>query len=129
MRPAVIPKLSELPVQEDPDRSKAVLASAHAEPGPEQRPVSKKAHKVETVAATAAALIGLLFSKTQNVTLGGASVIDENSLGEKRKQKRKPGQAKQNGKAEDGEGGEDDAKVRPPEPVDSDTLIPWVRLK
>ncbi len=49
MRPAVIPKLSELP--SDPERRNAVLDSAHAEPGPENRPVSKKARKVETAAA------------------------------------------------------------------------------
>src|SRR6476620_4715386 len=78
MRPAVIPKLSELPVE--PERRNGILDSAHAEPGPENRPASKKARKAETYAATAAALLGHMFSKTENVTLGGAAAIDENLL-------------------------------------------------
>ena len=78
MRPAVIPKLSELPAE--PERRNAVLDSAHALPGPEQQPVSKKARKVETAAATAAAWLGVLLSDHANVTLGVSTTFDENQL-------------------------------------------------
>jgi hypothetical protein len=121
MRPAVIPKLSELPA--DPEKRNAVLDSAHAQPGPENRPVSKKARKAETAAATAAAVIGVLLSKSANVTLGVAAPVDENLLFEdvpKRKDKRA---------AKDGEGDRDGDKDAPAEPpVESGTLVPWVRL-
>ena len=93
-----------------------------AEPGPENRPTSKKARKAETAAASAAAVIGVLFSNHANVTLGGAAAIDENALFEDTK-KHKPAQ---------GEAGDDDKdkdKEPAPEPVDSGTLVPWIQLK
>ncbi len=108
IRPAVIPKLSELPIVEDPGRSKAVLDSAHAEPGPEQQPKSKGARKVETAAATAAAWIGILLSDHENVTLGGSATFDENVIIEKPPEKK--------------------AKPAPPPPSD-EPLVPWVQLK
>ena len=49
-------------------------------PGPEQQPVSKKARKVETAAATAAAWLGVLLSDHANVTLGASTTFDENQL-------------------------------------------------
>ncbi|HEX5063311.1 MAG TPA: hypothetical protein VFV99_28235, partial [Kofleriaceae bacterium] len=106
MRPAVIPKLSELPTERE--RRNAILDSSHAEPGPENRPTSKKARKAEAAAATAAAVIGVLFSNHANVTLGGAATIDENELFEDTK-KHKPAQ---------GEAGGDEEKETdpPPEP-------------
>jgi hypothetical protein len=116
MRPAVIPKLSELPTERE--QRNGILDQSHAEPGPEQKPASKRARKVETAAATAAAVIGVLFSKTSNVTLGAASIIDENALFE-RKRKRKT----------DAKTGDDDKDEAPAEPaVDTGTLVPWVRL-
>ena len=117
MMPAVTPKLSELPVVEDPARAKGVLDSAHAQPGPEQQPVSKKARKVETAAATAAAVIGTLFSKSANVTLGASSSIDENALFEdtpKRKSKQKA---------------DDKTETAPPIEPSDEALVPWVKLK
>jgi hypothetical protein len=117
MRPAVIPKLSELPTERE--QRNGILDQSHAEPSAEQQPVSKKARKVETAAATAAAVIGVLFSKSSNVTLGAASAIDENALFERRQQ-RKRTQAKD---------GDDDNEATPAEPdVDTGTLVPWVRL-
>src|SRR5215510_1807776 len=78
-RPAVLPKLSELPL--DPGKRDAVLDSANAEPGPEQRkPLPPKMRKAETAAATAAAIIGSAFSKTKTVTLGVLNPVDENRL-------------------------------------------------
>jgi len=116
MRPAVIPKLSELPTERE--QRNGILDQSHAEPGPEQKPVSKKMRKAETAAATADAVIGVLFSKSANVTLGASSAIDENALFEP-KQKRKQ-------KGEQGEGEQDAAPAEPA--VDTGTLVPWIRL-
>lgn len=115
MRTAVIPKLSELPTE--PERRNAVLDSAHAQPGPEQKPKSKKAQKAEGYAATAAAVLGLMLSDHENVTLGGGSSIDENLLFEDAQPKRK-----QDAKKED-------EKAEPPIEHDGQPLVPWVRLK
>lgn len=123
MRPAVINKLSELPAE--PERRDAVLDSAQVQPGPERKPASPKARKVETAAATAAAWIGLLFSKTQNVTMGAAAPVDENLLVEpKRKAKREAKPADDND-AEDTEREPAPAEL-PEEPA---SLVPWVRFE
>ncbi|HEY5927976.1 MAG TPA: hypothetical protein VIV11_40095 [Kofleriaceae bacterium] len=113
----MIPKLSELPVVEDPARAKGVLDSAHAQPGPEQQPVSKKARKAETAAATAAAVLGVLLSDHANVTLGGAAAIDENLLFEDRPERK-----------QDGDGEQKKTEPPPLEPGD-EALLPWIRLK
>jgi hypothetical protein len=79
VRPGVMPMLSELPG--DPAKRDAVLDSSNNVAGPEQRKgMTGKERKAETAAATAAAIIGSMFSKTQSVTLGGASQFDENQL-------------------------------------------------
>jgi hypothetical protein len=111
-RPAVIPKLSELPG--DPEKRAAVLDQSHAQPGPEQRPVSKKARKVETYAATAAAVVGWLFSTTENVALGGAGIFEE-----------VPSRPRPERKADD------DDEASPTQPVETGdaVLVPWIRLK
>jgi hypothetical protein len=110
MRPAVIPKLSELP--SEPERRNLVLDSAHAEPGPEQQPKSKKARKVESAAATAAAVIGVLMSNHENVTLGGGGTFDENDIVHPEPEQPKKAAA-------------------PAEPVEKsdEPLVPWVQLK
>ncbi|HUS33170.1 MAG TPA: hypothetical protein VMZ53_31930 [Kofleriaceae bacterium] len=141
MRPAVIPKLSELP--SEPERRNGILDSAHAEPGPEHKPTSKKAQKAETYAATAAAVLGLLLSDHKNVTIGGAAPIDENLVFEDAP-KRKDG-AKKKQQAGDGEGegdkdagdkdagdkdaGDADSKPSEAPPTRDEPLVPWVRLK
>ena len=113
MRPAVIPKLSELPAQAE--RRDRVLDSANAEADPEnQRPKTKRQKKAETAAATAAAWIGTLFSKTENVTMGVALEIDETSLVDEPPPERQ--------KTDD-----PDAK---PAPLEHDEpLLPWIRLR
>ena len=116
MRPAVIPKLSELP--SDPERRNGVLDGAHVQPGPEQKPTSKKAQKAEGYAASAAAIIGVMLSNHENVTLGGASAVDENLLFEDAKPKKKPDEKRE---ASDGK--------PPPELTSDEPLVPWVRLK
>lgn len=131
-RPSVLPQLSELPA--DPAKRDAVLDSAGSQPGPEHRkPLPPRLHQVETAAATAAAVIGSLFSKTKNVTLGTASPVDENRLFAPPPPVRRPsaagdaaGDASDN--AADGAG---DKKAPTPsdpgeQPVD---LVPWIRLK
>jgi len=70
-RPGVMPMLSELPG--DADRRNAILDSSNQVAGPEHRKgMTRKERKAETIGATAAAILGSVFSKTQNVTLGGA---------------------------------------------------------
>jgi len=120
-RPAVIPMLSELP--RDPQKRDAILDSAVAQPGPEQRkPLPPKLHKIETAAATAAAIIGGLFSKTKSVMLGGASLVDENRLFSRPPGRRPSG-------AGEGEGEGDEKPASPPSPsVPAGDLVPWVRL-
>jgi len=78
-RPGVMPMLSELP--RDPAKRDAVLDSAGNTAGPEQRQgLTGKERRAETAAATAAAILGGLFSKTQSVTIGGATQFDESPL-------------------------------------------------
>ena len=78
-RPGVMPMLSELP--RDPAKRDDVLDSANTTAGPEQRKgMTTRERKAETAAATAAAILGSLFSKTQSVTIGSASQFDESEL-------------------------------------------------
>ena len=126
MRPAVIPKLSELPAE--PQKRDAVLDQSHAQPGPEQQPKTPKERKVETYAATAAAVIGWFLSDSENVTLGGGVPIDETGLvpveTESQKQARKEAA---DAKAKETE--KDKAKPAPAA-IDRDVpLVPWVPLK
>jgi hypothetical protein len=111
VRPGLMPKLSELPAE--PDKRDAVLDASMKEPTPEQKkPLPKKWQTVETVAATAAAVVGLIFSKTKTVTLGGKVGFDETMS--------KPIKHEQR----------DEAK-KPDEPVQAEPptdLVPWVRL-
>lgn len=114
-RPAVINRMTELPA--DPGKRDAVLDSSTAQPGPEQRQrLSPKAATVETAAATAAAVLGTLFSKTRNVTIGGGGGFDENALIDKPQPKR----SEESGDAE---------PVPPAEPIDGTKLVPWIRLE
>lgn len=134
-RPSVLPMLSELP--DDPQKRNAVLDSAASHAGPEHRKsMPPKMRKAETAAATAAAVIGSLFSKSGNVTLGALSPIDENGLfGEtptpsKRKGTGGEGDEGEGNEGEGGEGGGDKKKASPPASADRPTdLVPWVRLK
>jgi hypothetical protein len=78
-RPAVMPMLSELPAEKG--NRDAVLESASKAAGPEHRKGStKKERQAETAAATAAAILGSMFSKTTSVTIGTSSQFDENQI-------------------------------------------------
>jgi hypothetical protein len=119
-RPAVMPMMSELPA--DPEKRDAVLDSASAQPGPEQRkPLPPKLHRVETTAATAAAILGELFSTTQNMTFGAASPFDEGLLVA-------PPPPPPSTRPTDGTN--DESLGAHPDPsVPATDLVPWVRLK
>lgn len=78
---AVMPSLTELPG--DPGKRDAVLDQSNARPGPEhsrQNLASPKARKAETYAATAAAILGDIFSSTHNVVFGFGGPFDENAI-------------------------------------------------
>lgn len=121
-RPGVMPMLSELPA--DPARRDAILDSSNTVAGPEQRKgTTVKERKAETAAATAAAIIGSMFSQTQNVTLGSAAVFDG------------PAPAGRPGppppQSSDSPTGHPDDPANPPAPVDTSNtdLVPWIRLR
>lgn len=117
-RPAVLPMLSELP--SDPARRDAILDSSATVAGPEQRKgMTVKERKAETAAATAAAIIGSLFSKTENVTLGAATVFDESALAPLPAPHRPAGSD------------HPDDPANPPGQGDASNkeLIPWIKLK
>lgn len=122
-RPAVMPMLSELPG--DPGKRDAVLDSAAATAGPEQRKgMTRKERKAETAAATAAAIIGSMFSHTQSVTLGTASVFDEDQLIAPQavpQPQPTPGAA-------DGSAKPDAPPTGDAGPSNAD-LVPWIKLK
>lgn len=117
-RPGVMPMLSELPA--DPARRNAVLDSSSTVAGPEQRKgLTVKERKAETAAATAAAILGGLFSKTQNVTIGAATVFDEGALAPLPVPPPPPGST---------DPPADAGKPPPAEPSNKD-LIPWIKLR
>lgn len=118
-RPGVMPMLSELPA--DPARRDAILDSSSTVAGPEQRKgMTVKERKAETAAATAAALLGGLFSKTQNVTLGAATVFDEGAVAPRPVPPRPPGSTQDP---------DDPAKPPAPEDPSNKDLIPWIKLR
>jgi hypothetical protein len=108
-RPAVIPKLSELP--SDPEKRDAVLDRSH-----------EKERKAETIAAFAAALVGEAFSSSHSVTLGTSSTVDENQLFEKTRPARAPAAGSGSG-SNAGSGATNE-----PAP-DASQLTPWIKLK
>ncbi len=114
-RPGVMPMLSELPA--DPVKRDAILDSSNTVAGPEQRKgMTVKERKAETAASTAAAIIGGMFSKTQNVTIGTATVFDEGALA--------PLPAP-------GSTDKPDDPAKPPAPIDTSNtdLVPWIKLR
>ena len=129
VRPGVMPMLSELPG--DAAKRDAVLESANATAGPEQRRgMTSKERKAETAAATAAAIIGGMFSKTQNVTIGGASQFDENQLIAPEAVPRIPPRPADDANAGDAaKPGAEPAKPPPQSDASNTDLIPWIKLK
>src|SRR5262249_37044528 len=115
--PAAMLDMRELP--DEPDRRNERLDSTQVRPGTDSdKPLPPRARQVETAAATAAAFLGMLFSKSQAVLLGGGGPVAENALVESRSA---PRRAPVEGETR---GGRDDAE---PE-VDPSQLVPWVKL-
>ncbi len=111
-RPGVMPNLSELPG--DPEKRNAILDQSAQTPGPELRKgQTKKEKKAETAAATAAAILGSMFSKTENVSIGQLTIFDENELlsPTPAQSPRKP-----------------DGDAPPPPKLETGVLVPWVKL-
>jgi hypothetical protein len=81
IQPMAAPTLSALP--DDPQERTNALDSAAARRGPEHmaKP-SKRLRQVETAAATAAGILGILFSESANVCIGAGAPIDENLIGD-----------------------------------------------
>jgi hypothetical protein len=123
-RPAVIPMLSELPG--DSTKRDAVLDSANATAGPEHRQgMTSKERKAETAAATAAAILGSMFSHTTSVTLGTATVFDENQLDAPHAVP--PPQPSSSEKADDA--AKPDARPTDDVGPSNADLIPWIKLR
>ncbi len=73
------PSLSSL--EDDPIQRNEQLDSANQRPGPEQQANKSEGQlKAETVAATAAAIIGSMFSTSQNAVIGVRSSFEETPL-------------------------------------------------
>ena len=130
MRLGVMPMLSGLPA--DPARRDAILDSSTTVARPEQRSSTTVARpeqgesmtvnerKAETAASTAAAILGSMFSKTQNVRLGVATTFDEGARAPLPVPPPPPASTDQ-----------PDDPAKPPAPIDrTDTdLIPWIKLR
>jgi len=126
-RPGVMPMLSELPT--DPTKRDAILDQSAQAAGPEQRKgMTSKERKAETAAATAAAILGSIFSKSKSVTIGTASQFDENQL---IAPEAVPRIAPRTGddKADDATRPDADPALEPPPGPSNNDLIPWIRLK
>jgi hypothetical protein len=113
-----MPMLSELP--SDPAKRNAVLDSSAATAGPEQRRgMTSKERKAETAAATAAAIIGSMFSTTTSVTIGTSSQFDESAILAPLPQESDDADASDKAKA----------KAPPPgDPTPAADLVPWIKL-
>ena len=113
--PAVIPNLSEMPT--DTDRRDRLLDSSLARPGPENKPATRRGRKIETFAATAAAALGLIFSKSKNVSWGFQlnQEVDVHH----------PTPVE----GGDGDGTGSGSGSAPKPPADAGELVPWVHLK
>jgi len=126
-RPGVMPMLSELPT--DPEKRDAILDQSAQAAGPEQRKgMTSKERKAETAAATAAAILGEIFSKTKSVTLGTASMFDEVPAAPTRPLPAKP-QGPFGPTAPVAPGDADPNAPPADEATPNTDLIPWIKLK
>jgi hypothetical protein len=135
--PSAMLNMSSLP--DDQDRRRERIESTEVRRGPENRkPLPTKLRRVETAAATAAAIVGMFFSSSPSVLLGGGIAIDEGPVfqsGESRGKdgRRKDGKraGKSGDKGKDGEASDDGAsedEASDDETIDATQLVPWVRL-
>lgn len=113
MKPALLPNLRELP-SESQERNE-YLESTKVRAPENKKPLTGKARQVETAAATAAAVLGMFFSKTSNVLMGAGMTFGGSAA------VRMPGD-----RDADGDGADDD--LPPPDEVQAGELVPWVKL-
>jgi hypothetical protein len=110
--PTVIPRIDSLPGEHVAREQR--LESTAARPGPEHtKGKTRKWQQVETTAATAAAILGSIFSTTKTVTVGVSAPIDENEIVD-------PGYRDRAGRKPD--------EAPAPETYDPNQLTPWVQL-
>jgi hypothetical protein len=116
-----MPLLSELPAEAS--KRDTVLDSANATAGPEQRKgMTTKERKAETAAATAAAIIGSMFSHTQTVTLGTATQFGGSQPAPQ------PVQPPRSSNDTGDDAKPDAPRADDPGPSNAD-LVPWIKLK
>jgi len=90
------------------------LESTEARPGPEtKKPKTKEWRQAETAAATAAAIVGSLFSTTKTVTIGVSQPFDENKILDPHAS----------------EGVHESGTEDEPTTYDPNQLTPWVQLR
>jgi hypothetical protein len=106
VRPAVIPNLTQVP----DDKRGDIIDSSLVRPTQEQQPTTKRGRQIETGAATAAAILGQIFSTTENTGMGFQMVEDA------------PHPSAVQPQQDNGE------KPPPPAPADPDHLVPWIHL-
>lgn len=110
--PTVIPRIDSLPGEHVAREQR--LESTAARPGPETaKSKTRSWRRVETAAATAAAVVGSFLSTTKTVTVGVSQPFDENQIVD-------PGHGERSGRKA-GDASE-------PETYDPNQLTPWVRL-
>ena len=118
--PSAMLNMSQLP--DDQDRRRERIESTEVRPGPENRkPLpTTKLQRVETAAATAAAVVGMFFSTTPTVLLGGNMSIGEGPVFQSREEREKSKKRQKDAKADEADASD--------EKIDASTLVPWVRL-
>jgi hypothetical protein len=116
--PTTLLDMRSLP--DDSQRRSELLDSTQTRPGPENgKSVTPKERQVETVAASAAAVLGMFFSHSPNVLLGAGTSIDENRVFDPCATS-----TKSSGSGARGKDGDADET----ETVPASQLVPWVRL-
>ena len=131
VRPATLVDMRHL--SSDPQERSEQIESSQVRAGPQDRAgVSPAAQKAETIAATAAAALGILFSGSKTVLIGAGGSFDENRLVDPLAAQRE-GAADRSGRgaAEEGAGAEADADEGTGELEETDPgeLVPWIRLR
>ena len=110
---SVLPRIDSLPGEHVAREQR--IESTEARPGPEHtQGKTRKWQQVETTAATAAAILGSIFSTTKTVTVGVSTSLDENELVD-------PGYQDRARRDKD--------KPAEPETYDPTQLTPWVDLR
>jgi hypothetical protein len=100
-----------------------MISSSLNRPTRENQPATARGRKVETFAATAAAVLGMMLSKTENVSLG-SQLIEEDAA----KPHPRPAVESTDGSRGGQPAEHPSAKPAAPQAEDGE-LLPWIRLK